>query len=40
MSNSKYNRRQPDDIHRKIRADTLRLYEMFLGPWNIQTLEY
>lgn len=40
MSKSKYNVVSPDDICEKFGADTLRLYEMFLGsleqskPWN------
>ena len=32
MSKSKYNVVNPDDICQKYGADTLRLYEMFLGP--------
>ncbi|WP_224484969.1 leucine--tRNA ligase [Robertkochia aurantiaca] len=32
MSKSKYNVVNPDDICRQYGADTLRLYEMFLGP--------
>ncbi len=32
MSKSKYNVVSPDDIAEKFGADTLRLYEMFLGP--------
>lgn len=32
MSKSKYNVVNPDDICREYGADTLRLYEMFLGP--------
>lgn len=32
MSKSKYNVQTPDDICDKFGADTLRLYEMFLGP--------
>ncbi len=41
MSKSKYNVVNPDDICEKYGADTLRLYEMFLGPleqakpWNM-----
>ena len=41
MSKSKYNVMNPDDIVEKYGADTLRMYEMFLGPiedakpWNI-----
>jgi leucyl-tRNA synthetase len=41
MSKSKYNVVNPDDIVEKYGADTLRLYEMFLGPlteakpWNM-----
>ncbi len=41
MSKSKYNVMNPDDIVDKYGADTLRMYEMFLGPiedakpWNI-----
>ncbi|XOD67506.1 MAG: leucine--tRNA ligase [Flavobacteriales bacterium Tduv] len=42
MSKSKYNVINPDDICEKYGADTLRMYEMFLGPidqekpWNTQ----
>ncbi|MGB1219015.1 MAG: leucine--tRNA ligase [Flavobacteriales bacterium] len=42
MSKSKYNVVNPDDIVERYGADTLRLYEMFLGPldqskpWNTQ----
>ena len=32
MSKSKYNTQTPDDLVEKYGADTLRLYEMFLGP--------
>ncbi len=32
MSKSKFNVQTPDDIAEKFGADTLRLYEMFLGP--------
>ena len=32
MSKSKYNVQTPDDIAEKFGSDTLRLYEMFLGP--------
>jgi len=32
MSKSKYNVQTPDDLVEKYGADTLRLYEMFLGP--------
>ncbi len=32
MSKSKYNTQTPDDLIEKYGADTLRLYEMFLGP--------
>ena len=32
MSKSKYNVVSPDDVCEKFGADTLRLYEMFLGP--------
>ncbi|MDA9663513.1 leucine--tRNA ligase [bacterium] len=32
MSKSKYNVQNPDDLVEKFGADTLRLYEMFLGP--------
>ena len=32
MSKSKYNVQTPDDLVEKFGADTLRLYEMFLGP--------
>lgn len=44
MSKSKYNVINPDDICKQYGADTLRLYEMFLGPieqakpWNTQGL--
>ncbi|MET3732271.1 leucine--tRNA ligase [Moheibacter stercoris] len=44
MSKSKYNVVNPDDICEQYGADTLRLYEMFLGPieqakpWNTQGL--
>ena len=42
MSKSKYNTQSPDDLIKKFGADTLRMYEMFLGPieqfkpWDIQ----
>ncbi|SVE40207.1 uncharacterized protein METZ01_LOCUS493061, partial [marine metagenome] len=42
MSKSKYNVQTPDNLIEKFGADTLRLYEMFLGPleqvktWNIK----
>jgi leucyl-tRNA synthetase len=42
MSKSKYNTQTPDDLINKFGADTLRMYEMFLGPleqfkpWDIQ----
>lgn len=45
MSKSKYNVVNPDDIISKYGADTLRLYEMFLGPledakpWNTNGIE-
>ncbi len=45
MSKSKYNVLNPDDIIEEYGADTLRLYEMFLGPieqskpWNTQGIE-
>lgn len=45
MSKSKYNVVNPDDIVSKYGADTLRLYEMFLGPleqfkpWNINGID-
>ncbi|HYG39087.1 MAG TPA: leucine--tRNA ligase [Cytophagales bacterium] len=45
MSKSKYNVVNPDDIVDQYGADTLRLYEMFLGPleqfkpWNTQGIE-
>jgi leucyl-tRNA synthetase len=45
MSKSKYNVVTPDDIVETYGADTLRLYEMFLGPleqskpWNTQGIE-
>ncbi len=45
MSKSKYNVVVPDDIIEEYGADTLRLYEMFLGPieqskpWNTQGIE-
>jgi leucyl-tRNA synthetase len=32
MSKSKYNVQNPDDLVDKYGADTLRMYEMFLGP--------
>lgn len=45
MSKSKFNVDNPDDLIREYGADTLRLYEMFLGPveqskpWNTQSIE-
>jgi leucyl-tRNA synthetase len=45
MSKSKYNVVTPDDLIEKYGADTLRLYEMFLGPleqhkpWDTQGIE-
>ena len=45
MSKSKYNVQNPDDLVEKYGADTLRLYEMFLGPleqskpWDVQGKE-
>lgn len=45
MSKSKYNVVNPDDIIAKFGADTLRLYEMFLGPleqfkpWNTNGID-
>ncbi len=45
MSKSKYNIVNPDDIINKYGADTLRLYEMFLGPleqfkpWNTNGID-
>ncbi|MEZ5173185.1 MAG: leucine--tRNA ligase [Bacteroidia bacterium] len=45
MSKSKFNVVNPDDIIEKFGADTLRLYEMFLGPleqskpWNTNGIE-
>ncbi|MBT28670.1 MAG: leucine--tRNA ligase [Thalassobius sp.] len=45
MSKSKYNVVNPDDVIAKYGADTLRLYEMFLGPieaskpWNTDGIE-
>lgn len=45
MSKSKYNVVNPDDIVAKFGADTLRLYEMFLGPleqfkpWNTNGID-
>lgn len=45
MSKSKYNVQNPDDIIDKYGADTLRLYEMFLGPlteskpWDVKGIE-
>ncbi len=45
MSKSKYNVQNPDDLVEKYGADTLRLYEMFLGPleqskpWDTQSIE-
>ena len=45
MSKSKFNVQNPDDLVAKYGADTLRLYEMFLGPleqskpWDVQGIE-
>ncbi len=45
MSKSKHNVQNPDDLIEKYGADTLRLYEMFLGPleyhkpWDIKGIE-
>ena len=45
MSKSKYNVVNPDDIIQRFGADTLRMYEMFLGPleqskpWNTNGIE-
>ena len=45
MSKSKHNVQNPDDLIQKYGADTLRLYEMFLGPveqskpWNTNGIE-
>ena len=45
MSKSKYNVVNPDDLVSKYGADTLRLYEMFLGPlteskpWDTRSIE-
>jgi leucyl-tRNA synthetase len=45
MSKSKYNVQNPDDLIEKYGADTLRMYEMFLGPielakpWNTNGIE-
>ena len=45
MSKSKYNVQSPDDLVARYGADTLRLYEMFLGPleqskpWDTQGIE-
>ena len=45
MSKSKYNVVNPDDIVEKYGADTMRMYEMFLGPleqfkpWNTQGID-
>ncbi|MEP5105785.1 MAG: leucine--tRNA ligase [Ekhidna sp.] len=45
MSKSKYNVVNPDDLVQKYGADTLRMYEMFLGPieqskpWNTNGIE-
>ncbi len=45
MSKSKYNTVNPDDIIARYGADTLRMYEMFLGPleqskpWNTQGID-
>ena len=40
MSKSKYNVVNPDQICEDYGADTLRMYEMFLGPIDKQNLEY
>jgi len=45
MSKSKYNVVNPDDLIERVGADTLRMYEMFLGPleqskpWNTNGIE-
>lgn len=45
MSKSKYNVQNPDDVVGQYGADTLRLYEMFLGPveqskpWDVAGIE-
>ncbi|QNF35220.1 leucine--tRNA ligase [Adhaeribacter swui] len=45
MSKSKYNVVNPDDLVHKVGADTLRMYEMFLGPleqfkpWNTNGID-
>ena len=45
MSKSKYNVVNPDDLVHKVGADTLRMYEMFLGPleqfkpWNANGID-
>ena len=45
MSKSKFNVVNPDDVVEKFGADTLRLYEMFLGPleqfkpWNTNSID-
>jgi len=45
MSKSKYNVQNPDELIEKYGADTLRMYEMFLGPleqskpWDTQGIE-
>ncbi|MDR0604023.1 MAG: leucine--tRNA ligase [Bacteroidales bacterium] len=45
MSKSYYNVQNPDDLIEKYGTDTLRMYEMFLGPleqskpWNVQGIE-
>ena len=45
MSKSKFNVVSPDDIIERYGADTLRMYEMFLGPleqskpWNTNGIE-
>ena len=45
MSKSKFNVVSPDDLVQRYGADTLRMYEMFLGPleqskpWNTNGIE-
>jgi leucyl-tRNA synthetase len=45
MSKSKHNVQSPDDLIKKYGADTLRMYEMFLGPvelskpWDVKGIE-